>query len=109
MMESHNTRQATAFEGRCLVNGTASANLLYCSTSLSFWGGVDPQTGDVVDHHHPLRGQCTAGRILAIPGGRGSCSGSQVMLELLLSQSAPAALIFEQPEEILTLDRKSVV
>ncbi|KAL4895503.1 hypothetical protein BDV59DRAFT_156040 [Aspergillus ambiguus] len=89
--------------GQCLVPGTASAELLYSSTGLSFWGGVDPSTGRIVDHHHPLNGQSIVGRVLAIPCGRGSCSGSTVMLELLLNQHAPAALIFEQPEQILTL------
>ncbi|KAF9894512.1 hypothetical protein FE257_006396 [Aspergillus nanangensis] len=90
-------------QGHCLVSGTATAKLLCTSIGLSFWGGVDPRTGQVVDHHHPLHGQSLAGQILAIPCGRGSCSGSTVMLELLLSDCAPAALIFEQPEQILTL------
>ncbi|PLB45825.1 hypothetical protein P170DRAFT_439534 [Aspergillus steynii IBT 23096] len=96
-------RPIAQFHGRSLVNGSASAELLYSSASLSFWGGVNPQTGDVVDHHHPLRGKCMASRILAIPCGRGSCTGSTVMLELLLNECAPAGLIFEQPEEIVTL------
>ncbi|KAG2417293.1 hypothetical protein HFD88_008512 [Aspergillus terreus] len=90
-------------KGHCLINGTAAADLLYSSIPLSFWGGVDPTTGRIVDHHHPLNGQSMANRILAIPCGRGSCSGSTVMLELLLNGCAPAALIFEQREQILTL------
>ncbi|KAL5360244.1 hypothetical protein BJX96DRAFT_165016 [Aspergillus floccosus] len=90
-------------KGRSLINGAASADLLYSSIGLSFWGGVDPTTGRIVDHHHPLNGQSMANRILAIPCGRGSCSGSTVMLELLLNGCAPAALIFEQTEQILTL------
>ncbi|KAK1147337.1 hypothetical protein N8T08_001414 [Aspergillus melleus] len=102
-MASSHTGPIPTLRGRCLINGSASSELLYCSTSLSFWGGVNPQTGDVVDHHHPLRGECIAGRILAIPCGRGSCTGSTVMLELLLNHCAPAGLIFEQAEEILTL------
>ncbi|KAB8233069.1 uncharacterized protein BDW43DRAFT_319835 [Aspergillus alliaceus] len=91
------------FRGQCLIKGTASAELQCCPVGLSFWGGVNPETGQVVDHHHPLCGQSVAGRILAIPCGRGSCSGSTVMLELLLNGCAPAALIFEKPEQILTL------
>ncbi|KAA8647163.1 hypothetical protein EYZ11_003874 [Aspergillus tanneri] len=89
--------------GKCLVNGTAAAPLLYSPVSLSFWGGVNPQSGEIVDCHHPLRGESIAHRILAIPCSRGSCSGSTVMLELLLNGCAPAGLIVEQPEEILTL------
>ena len=70
---------------------------------LSFWGGVDPRTGTVIDQHHPLCGQVLTGTVLAIPGGRGSCSGSGVMLELLLNGKGPAALLLERADDILTL------
>lgn len=90
-------------EGRCLSEGHASGPLLYSQTPLSFWGGVDPATGIVIDQHHPLAGSSLAGKILAIPSGRGSCSGSGVLLELLLNGNAPAGFIFEREELILTL------
>ncbi len=89
--------------GRPLVVGTACGSLLYSDVGLSFWGGVDASTGDVIDRHHPLAGQNLAGKVLAIPSGRGSCTGSSVLLELILNGAAPAALLFEHAEEILTL------
>lgn len=89
--------------GRCLVGGSARGDLLFSDVGLSFWGGVDVATGEVIDRHHPLNSRSLAGRILAIPGGRGSCSGSNVLLELLLNGHAPAGLIFEEDEAILTL------
>ncbi|TVU89890.1 cis-3-hydroxy-L-proline dehydratase [Vreelandella titanicae] len=89
--------------GRSLVCGSAQGELLYTDVGLSFWGGVDPFSGEIIDCHHPLRGQCIAGRILALPSGRGSCTGSSVLLELLTGDNAPAALIFADQEEILTL------
>ena len=70
---------------------------------LSFWGGVDPVTGNVIDLHHPLYGQNLCGKILAIPSGRGSCSGSGAILEALLNNVAPLALVFCESEDILTL------
>ena len=76
---------------------------LVSDVPLSFWGGVDPATARVIDRHHPLAGESLAGRALALPGSRGSCSGSGVLLELLLRDRAPSALIFSGPEEILTL------
>ncbi|GKZ73638.1 hypothetical protein AnigIFM60653_010793 [Aspergillus niger] len=85
------------------VQGTASGRLIASHVELSFWGGVDPQTGQVIDQHHPLSGHSLEGCILAIPGGRGSCSGSGVMLELLLNNRGPKAILFERREEILTL------
>ncbi|MBP3932319.1 MAG: DUF126 domain-containing protein, partial [Pseudomonas sp.] len=53
--------------GRSLVDGAAVAQLLYADVGLSFWGGVDPFSGEVIDRHHPLSGECLAGRVLAIP------------------------------------------
>ncbi|PYH88523.1 DUF521 domain protein [Aspergillus ellipticus CBS 707.79] len=94
------TAQATPYP---YVNGTASGLLIASDVELSFWGGVHPQTGEIIDRHHPLSGQFLPDAILAIPGGRGSCSGSGVMLELLLNNKAPQALIFERREDILTL------
>ena len=88
---------------KCVINGAVSAEILTSGTGLSVWGGVDPTTGRILDRHHPLWDQSVAGRILAVPCSRGSCSGSTVMLELLLNAQAPAALVFEQPEEIMTL------
>ena len=66
-------------------------------------GGVDAATGRIIDVHHPLCGQSVAGKILAIPSGRGSCSGSLVIFELLMNGHAPAALVFRHKETILTL------
>lgn len=89
--------------GRSLVEGAAQGPLLFADTGLSFWGGVDPASGEVIDHHHPLSGQCIAGRVLAIPSGRGSCTGSSVMMELISNGHAPAALVLAEADEILTL------
>lgn len=89
--------------GECLVEGEAAGQLMRSDLALSFMGGVDPATGRVTDVHHPLHGQCVAGKVLAIPSGRGSCSGSLVMFELLMNGHAPRALILEHKETILTL------
>lgn len=90
-------------QARVLVGGAAQGELLHADTGLSFWGGVDVATGRVIDRHHPLHGQCLAGRVLAIPSGRGSCTGSSVMLELIRSGQAPAALVLAEADDILTL------
>ena len=92
-----------SLHGRSLVAGCAQGELLYADIGLSFWGGVDPFSGEVIDRHHPLSGQLIAGRVLALPSGRGSCTGSSVLLELILNGHAPAALVVAQPEEILSL------
>jgi predicted aconitase/predicted aconitase with swiveling domain len=89
--------------GECLVPGTQAGELLFADVGLSFMGGVHPGTGEVIDTHHPLRGQSVCGKILAIPGGRGSCAGSLAIVELLLNGHAPKALVFQHKETILTL------
>ena len=89
--------------GRCLVHGIAQGEVLHADMGLSFWGGVDAFTGTVIDQHHPLCGACITGKVLAIPSGRGSCTGSSVLLELILNGHAPAALVFAEDEAILTL------
>ena len=88
---------------RVLIAGDAEGPVLFSDLGLSFWGGVDPLTGRVMDSHHPLCGKSVVGSIMTIPNGRGSCSGSCAMLELVLNSCAPAAFIFEQREDILPL------
>ncbi|MGV8889322.1 MAG: aconitase X [Pseudomonas sp.] len=93
----------TSLTGRSLVAGAAQGALLFADVALSFWGGVDPFSGEVIDRHHPLSGEYLAGRVLAIPSGRGSCTGSSVLMELISNGHAPAALVLAEPDEILTL------
>ncbi|CAG8945900.1 unnamed protein product [Penicillium salamii] len=92
-----------SFHGHAYVPGAVSARLLAANLELSFWGGVDPKTGEVIDRFHPLSGRLLRDTILAIPGGRGSCGGSVVMMELILNGLGPKALLFERREEIITL------
>ncbi|MDU8929472.1 aconitase X [Alisedimentitalea sp. MJ-SS2] len=86
-----------------IVQVPFEADILVCSEGLSFWGGVDPETGRIIDAHHPQHGQSLAGKAVMMPTSRGSCSGSGVLLELAMNRLAPAALIFREDEDILTL------
>lgn len=86
-----------------ILPGDAFGEVLATSEPLSFWGGVDPATGKVIDVHHPLAGQSLVGRILVMPGTRGSCTGSGVLLDMVLNGRAPAALVFAEPEDVVTL------
>ena len=88
---------------RSILAGMADGPVIASSEALSFWGGVDPATGTVIDVHHPLHGTCLTGSILMMPSSRGSCSGSGVLLDLVLTGRAPAAVIFSEAEDVLTL------
>jgi len=89
--------------GIIVAPGDAAGPVVILGEPLSFWGGVDPATGTVIDVHHPAHGVSLAGAIVLMPTSRGSCSGSGVLLELALSGKNPAALVFSGPEDTLTL------
>ena len=95
--------RSVSLTGRSLVAGAAQGALLFADVGLSFWGGVDSASGEVIDRHHPLSGEFLSGCVLAIPSGRGSCTGSSVLMELISNGHAPAALVLAEPDEILTL------
>ncbi|MFK8036610.1 MAG: aconitase X [Hyphomicrobiales bacterium] len=88
---------------RLIVPASADGTILVCDEGLSFWGGVDANSGIVIDAHHHQHGQSLSGKFVMMPTSRGSCSGSGVLLELAMNGKAPAALIFRESEDILTL------
>ncbi|MEE2768562.1 MAG: DUF126 domain-containing protein [Actinomycetota bacterium] len=86
-----------------LVAGTATGEVLRLDEPLSFWGGVDPATGQITDLRHPQAGQAVAGRILVMPFGRGSSGGSSVIAEGIRMKTAPLAVLLLEPDEIIAL------
>ena len=99
-----NTLSDGTREQSCIfIEGEASGEVLACAEGLSFWGGVDPDSGNIIDVHHPNYGESVSGKILMMSTSRGSCSGSGVLLQLSLNGLAPATLVFQEPEEVLTL------
>ena len=89
--------------GESVINGQACGEVLPCETELSFWGGVEPEDGKIIDQHHPLCGHLLQGKILVLPGGRGSCSGSGVILEMMVNGKGPDAIVISRPDDIITL------
>ena len=71
-----------------MVPAAATGSIIVCDEGVSFWGGVDPVDGRIVDTYHPQCGELLAGRIVLMPTSRGSCSGSGVLLELSLNGNA---------------------
>jgi hypothetical protein len=90
-------------EARTLVPGEATGEVLVLEEPLSFWGGIDPATGEVIDVHHPQRGERVSGRVLVMPGGRGSSSSSSVLAEAIRAGTAPAAIVLLEPDPIVAL------
>ncbi|AMJ60476.1 aconitase X swivel domain-containing protein [Bosea sp. PAMC 26642] len=87
-----------------LIPGEAvSGPCLALTAPISFWGGIDPRSGTIIDARHPQRGECIAGTVLALPGTIGSSSASAVLLELVHAGKAPAAILMDAPDAILLL------
>lgn len=90
-------------EGRTLVPGVARGRLQILDAPLSFWGGMDPATGLLIDRRHPQHGASLTGAVVAMPSGRGSSSSSSVLAEAIRAGTAPAALILAEPDPIVAL------
>lgn len=89
--------------GTPVCRGSSRGRLLVLRKPLSFWGGVDPLTGDIADPRHPQFGEPTTGRILVMERVIGSSSSSAIMLELLRGGVAPAAIVVAEADAILVL------
>ena len=70
---------------------------------IGFLGGVDPETGIVIEQGHPLHGQSIAGRVLVFPTGKGSTVGSYTLYRLAKSGKAPVAIINARSEAIVAV------
>ncbi len=86
-----------------LVAGDAHGPALVLDEPLSFWGGVDPATGDIIDVHHPQSDANVAGCVLIMPSGRGSSSSSSVLAECIRAGTAPVAIVVGESDPILAL------
>jgi len=93
----------TRIHGRVIRAGRAEGRALVSPAPIGFLGGVDPDSGVVVEPNHPLHGQSVAGRVLVFPTGKGSTVGSYTILRLARNQVAPAAMINAESEAIVAV------
>lgn len=90
--------------GRVLVAGEGAGIALRLDEPLSLWGGLNPQTGEIIDRRHPQSGAIVTGRVLVMPSGRGSSSASSILLECVRLETAPAAILLgSETDGIITL------
>ncbi len=88
--------------GRILNRGEASGPVLRLTAPLSFWGGLDPVTGAIIDRAHPQVGAFMTGRIVSMPGSRGSAGTPGVLGESIRLGTGPAGLIVAKADINLT-------
>lgn len=89
--------------GTVMFPGAASGPILVLDRGLSFWGGVDPKTGIILDVRHPQCGYTISGTILSIAEPIGSSSSSAVLLELIATGKAPAAIVLGRADAIIVV------
>ena len=90
-------------QGRVVVAGDGEGEALVSSEPLSFWGGFDYHTGEIIDRRHPLSGANAAGRVLAVPFTRGSSTTTAVLLEAVRAGTAPCAILTTVPDSFFAL------
>ena len=81
---------ARVIQGETIIPGLAKGVALASSEPVSFWGGYDQVTGEIIDRRHPLSGQIAAGRMLVLPYTRGSSTSTAILLESVRAGVAPA-------------------
>ncbi|MCO6452066.1 MAG: DUF126 domain-containing protein [Caldilineales bacterium] len=86
--------------GRVIRSGEAQGEALVSPDPIGFLGGVEPETGVILDPNHPLKGQSIAGKVLVFPHGKGSTVGSYTILRLKRAGAAPLAMINAGSEAI---------
>ncbi len=87
--------------GRMISPGKAKAEAIVSEEPIGFYGGVDIETGVVIEKGHPLEGECVTGKILIFPRGKGSTVGSYVIYGLEKNEVGPAAIVNEETETIV--------
>jgi predicted aconitase with swiveling domain len=80
-------------QGKIIIRGEARGKALVSHEPLSFWGGYDWKTGEIIDRRHALSGSVAKDKILAVPFTRGSSTTTAVLLEAIRAGTAPAAII----------------
>ena len=93
----------TRMQGRVIRAGKAEGMALVSPEPIGFLGGVDPETGIVVEPNHPLQGQSVAGRVLVFPTGKGSTVGSYTLYRMARAGTAPAAIVNADSEAIVAV------
>ena len=90
-------------KGRIIYKGKAEGEALVTSQPISFYGGVDPNNGVVLEKGHELQGQSVKDKILVFPQGKGSTVGSYTLYRMKKNGVAPAGMINKECETIVAV------
>lgn len=91
------------FEGEVVKDGEAEGKALVTDEPISFLGGIDPNSGKIIESDHQIEGKSVKQKILIFPHGKGSTVGSYVLYQLKSNEKAPAAIINRNAEPIVAV------
>lgn len=91
------------FLGRRIFGGKAKGNALVSDEAVSFFGGVNPDTGIIEEEGHPLEGRNVSGKVLVFPRGKGSTVGSYTLYRMKKTGTAPVAILNRECETIVAV------
>ena len=89
--------------GKVVVAGEARGTLVLSQQPISLWGGMRPETGELIDERHDRCGVNVAGKVFAFPAEKGSSTGSAVLLEAIRRGVSPAAILTIKTAPIVAL------
>ena len=90
-------------KGRIIMKGKTQAEALVTSQPISFYGGVDPKTSQILEKGHELQGKLVKGKILVFPTGKGSTVGSYTLYRMKKNNTAPAGIINKDCETVVAV------
>ncbi len=90
-------------KGRIISRGIAEGNALVTTQPISFYGGVDPNTSEIIEKGHELQGQKIKDRILVFPNGKGSTVGSYTLYRMKKGGTAPAGIVNRECETVVAV------
>ena len=90
-------------KGRIISKGNVKGEALVTTQPISFYGGVDPETGVVTEKDHELEGKNIKGKVLVFPNGKGSTVGSYAIYRLKKNNVAPVGMINKECETIVAV------
>ena len=90
-------------KGRIISKGKGTGEALVTSQPISFYGGVDPNTGEIIEKGHELQGKSVKGKVLVFPTGKGSTVGSYTLYRMKKNGAAPAGIINKECETVVAV------
>jgi predicted aconitase with swiveling domain len=102
-MRCGSSERNVELKGRIIYKGVAEGEALTTTQPISFYGGVDPNTSEIIEKGHELQGEKVKGKILAFPNGKGSTVGSYTLYRMKKNDTAPAGIVNQECETVVAV------